>query len=249
MNRPITISLAGLDPSGGAGLLADVKTFEQHKVYGFGICTAITAQTDSEFISNEWIKPEKIIAQLKPLLQKFEVNNCKIGLVENMEVLQELVAYLKESNPSINIVIDPILSASAGFNFHHWDDMLEQFIPILKNIALLTPNYTELISLGNADNTNSTAMQWAKYCPILLKGGHNPQNTGVDFLYQGCQTHQIISTNPVNFGKHGSGCVLSAAITANLALGLNLLEACKKAKNYIELFLNSNNSLLGYHHL
>ncbi|WP_316789026.1 hydroxymethylpyrimidine/phosphomethylpyrimidine kinase [Pedobacter frigoris] len=251
MLRPYVISIAGFDPSAGAGVLADVKCFEQHQVYGFGICSSLTIQNDTDFIKNQWISAQQIIAQLAPLLNKFKVAVCKIGLIENIKVLLQVTTYLKQHNPDIKIVLDPVLTATAGFEFHDWQNGLTQLIPVLKQISLITPNYHEFKKMGNAadEDMHKAASGWARYCPVLLKGGHNAYAPGTDFLFEYGSFQTLEPTTQEIEQKHGSGCILSASIAANLALGYSLTEACKLAKAYIEQFLNSNSTLLGYHSL
>ena len=100
-----------------------------------------------------------------------------------------------------------------------------------------------------AADAKIAAQQLAQYCAVLLKGGHNTAEPGVDFLYQQEECSSLLPIAGVVTAKHGSGCVLSASITANIALGDDLLTACTKAKIYIEQFLSSNNTLLGYHYV
>lgn len=242
-NRPYVISIAGFDPSAGAGVLADVKCFEQHHVYGFGVCSALTVQTDSEFLKNDWLDALQIIAQLEPLMAKFKVSACKIGLIKDLTVLHEVVSFLNSKNPDLKIIADPVLKASSGYEFHDWSNGMEILAPILKQIDLITPNYNEMLSLGGE------VKAWAQYCPVLLKGGHNINAPGTDYLYEQDNVYEFTPHTSEIYQKHGSGCILSAAITANIALGYSLKEACRKAKLYIEKFLNSNNTLLGYHSL
>lgn len=240
------LSIAGYDPSAGAGVLSDIKCFEQHKVYGFGICSALTVQTDTSFISCEWMDTPQIIAQLKPLMDKFSIAACKIGLIKDSSVLLEVISYIKTNNQHIKIVLDPVLKSSSGFSFHHWD--LERLTATLSQLDLITPNYLEMQRMGNSENAEEAAGIWSAHCPVLLKGGHNDKAPGTDFLF--CADKAVMaftSTSSEVYQKHGSGCILSASITANLALGHSLNGACRKAKQYMELFLNSNESLLGYH--
>lgn len=247
--RPYVMSIAGFDPSAGAGILADIKCFEQLDVYGFGVCSALTVQTDSHFIKNEWLETSQIIAQLKPLLASFQVSACKIGLIKDVPALLEVVSFLKAENPDLKIVVDPVLKASSGYGFHDWANGLNLLKPVLEKITLITPNYLEMQSLGGDENVTDSASKWAQYCAVLLKGGHNTAAPGTDYLYD--QT-TVKALKPLHTGvhqKHGSGCVLSAAIVAQLAKGNSLPEACKQAKTYTEHFLNSNKTLLGYHKL
>jgi hydroxymethylpyrimidine/phosphomethylpyrimidine kinase len=245
--RPLVLSIAGLDPSGGAGLLADVKTFEANKVYGFGIASANTFQNDIEFEKVEWIKPEIIIEQFEILQRRFKIDFVKVGLIENFEILFGLVAALKRKNAETKIIWDPILKASAGLEFHKRPDqkLLEN---ICKEIHLITPNVPESKKLGSSEDPAENARTLSKFCNVFLKGGHDEKNKGRDFLF--IKEGKEFSFKPKTkekVEKHGSGCVLSSAITANLAKGFKIHPACLRAKDYTTGFLLSNKSLLGYH--
>lgn len=247
--RPYVMSIAGFDPTAGAGLLADIKCFELLEVYGFGICTALTIQTDSDFLKNDWLGAAQIIDQMSPLLSRFRISAVKIGLIKDISVMLQVVTYLKKHAPDIRIVMDPVLKASAGYEFHDWQDGLKELQPVLKQIDLITPNYPEMMSLGGKQEVFATAEAWAVYAPVLLKGGHLEAHTGTDYLFAHGNIHELKPRSTRIYQKHGSGCVLSSAIAAQLAKGFSLTEACILAKEYVEQFLNSNQSLLGYHKL
>lgn len=246
-DRPFVISIAGLDPTAGAGLLSDIKCFEAHGVYGFGICSSLTVQTDTEFLANEWLSTPQLIAQLEPLLKKFPVEVLKIGLIKDLDTLLELCSYLHAINPEIKIIADPILKATAGYKFHEWNLYPDKLKSVLKALYLITPNYLEMESLGGSREVGQVCESWSADCAVLLKGGHHPETPGTDYLYLKKQCHELPPGTGQVHQKHGSGCVLSAAITAQLALGFSVLESCRKSKQYTEQFLNSNTSLLGYH--
>lgn len=248
-NRPFVLSIAGFDPSAGAGVLADIKTFEQHKVYGFAINTANTIQTENEFISIQWTAIEYVLQSIETIFHSYEINAVKIGIIPSLKYLKEIVFKIKELSPKTKIVWDTILKSTTDFNFLDIQNQNE-LVCILNKIDLITPNYNEILKLGFFENSvEIITEQLSKNCAILLKGGHNPNEIGTDFLHMKNQffrlSPKIIKLNP----KHGSGCVLSAAITANLALEQNLLTACKNAKIYTENFLLSNPSQLGNHYV
>lgn len=244
--RPYVLTIAGFDPSGGAGVLADCKTFEQHGVYGFGVCTALTVQTDDKFINLHWLNAEQIIEQLQPLISKFDIVACKIGIINSPETLIEVIRFLKEHNPAIQIVWDPVLKASAGYDFHTVDTF-HSLEAILAAVTLVTPNYNELQQLQSITKEELVKDDKARFCAVLLKGGHRADTLGTDTLYEPADSTVINAGVKQAYPKHGSGCVLAAAITAQLAKGHSLKDACRLAKNYVETFLNSNQSLLGYH--
>jgi len=241
------MSFAGLDPSGGAGLLADIKTFEQHRVYGLGICTALTIQTASDFISVDWLSLPRILAQARPLLATETIAYCKIGIMADVQSLLELVRTIKFLSPGIRIIVDPVLKASAGHAFHSSIPQ-QAWLELLPELYLITPNYHEAMLLTGLDDGDAAAKQLSAHCAVLLKGGHHQARPGEDTLYNGNEAHLFPAGKQQVYPKHGSGCVLSAAITANLALGHSLPDACANAKEYTENLLSSHFSLTGYHH-
>lgn len=253
--RPYVISIAGFDPTAGAGVLSDLKCFEALGVYGFGICSALTVQTDSEFLKNDWLDAGQIIGQFQPLMKKFPVGLAKIGLIKDLDTLEEVCLVLKSLNPEIKIVLDPILKASAGYKFHEWNLAPEKLNKVLKQLYLITPNFQEMESLAGGQESDEAGRpdvhqlcrSWSETCAVLLKGGHNPDAPGTDYLYRKKGQMELKPGVSEIFQKHGSGCVLSAAITAALARGNSMEESCLQGKKYIEHFLNSNTSLLGYH--
>lgn len=245
-NRPIVISIAGFDPSGGAGVLADVKTFEQHKCLGMGVISALTVQTENKFINVEWLSFEKMTEQLQPLLENYRIEFIKIGIIKNIDLLLKLVLWIKERNSTVKIIWDSVLAASSGFTLIEKLDQ-ETLIKLLENIYLITPNTNEAIALTHLTNEKEAATFLAQYCVVLLKGGHSEQERGIDYLYSERNVIKIIGSIETVYSKHGSGCVLSSAITSQLALGSNLEQACQNAKTYIENILKSNTNLLAYH--
>ncbi|MDN5202654.1 hydroxymethylpyrimidine/phosphomethylpyrimidine kinase [Fulvivirgaceae bacterium BMA10] len=244
-DRPKALSIAGYDPSGGAGLLADIKTFEANKVLGMGVCTALTIQNESELSHVDWVEVESIKKQISMLYKKHRFRFVKIGIVENWEVLDELLVFLQKNIDNVKVIWDPILKASAGYQFIQ-SPQSDTLIKLLKKIYLLTPNWEEAQILSGKV-AFSGAESFGEYCHVFLKGGHNPEALGKDHLFMENDVYPFKSKKLAGTSKHGSGCVLSSAITANLARGYNLQRSCLRAKDYITRFLNSNNSLLGYH--
>ena len=240
--RPFVISIAGFDPSGGAGILADVKTFESIGVQSFAACTAITYQRDDFLESVDWISADKIIHQAELLLQKFTVEYCKIGLVENFDSLKEIIHYL--SNKNIRIILDPILKSSSGFQIHQTTEAL---LPLLEKVYVLTPNFDEMKFIFNGNMKSKAAQNILQKTNIFLKGGHNTKRLGTDYLFTKDYAMPLAPKKGAYFEKHGSGCILSSAITAYLAQGNDLKASCFKAKEYTANALSSNETLLAYH--
>jgi hydroxymethylpyrimidine/phosphomethylpyrimidine kinase len=237
-----------MDPTAGAGVLADIKTFEQHRCLGFGVASALTIQTEDTFRRADWLPLTTIIEQAAPLFGQYDVAVVKIGIVENFSVLDSLVRWIIERYAGIRIVWDPVLAASAGFRFvdHIEPARLRQ---VLRNIYLITPNAPEATQLAGVDNAQEAARVLASYCRVYLKGGHLTENTGTDYLYEATQVTTFAPGIQQAWAKHGSGCILSSAIAARLAWQDTLPQACAHGKEYIERILTSNENLLAYHHV
>ena len=248
-NRPFVLTIAGFDPSAGAGVLADVKTFEQHRVYGFAINTGNTIQTENEFVEMQWTDLAFVLKSLEKLFKNYDIIAVKIGIVPTLEYLKEIVLAIKKLSPKTKIVWDTVLKSTTEFDFLNLENRSD-LMEILKKIDLITPNYNEMQQLFPDYNSPLLWRKAENAASILLKGGHNPEEIGLDYLFI---KNEIFSLSPSNdaakiFEKHGSGCVLSSAITANLALEQDLKTACINAKKYIETHLQSNPTKLGHHY-
>lgn len=242
--RSFVMSIAGYDPSGGAGLLADIKTFEQLKVQGLGVCTAMTLQTESRFLNLNWQPLEGILNSINVLMKKYKVEAVKTGVVKDAQFLTQIVEKIKSINPEAKIIWDPVLKSTSEFSFFDLNTISE-LENILKQIDLITPNYNEYKVLQEFNLFKNTKNS----CSILIKGGHGEDQLGTDILLENGKEILIHTTDKtsVYYPKHGSGCVLSSAIASHLALGKNVEEACRNGKLYIEKFLTSNLTLLGFH--
>lgn len=243
-DRPFVLTVAGLDPSGGAGILADIKTFEQHKVTGFAISTANTIQTENQFHEIQWTDLSFVIRSIETLFLSYKISVVKIGILSSLYDLNRIVSTIKMLSPSTKIVWDPVLKSTTKFEFMEVQNHID-LNKITSKIDLITPNYHEakilfsdLISKENKYSTN-----------VLLKGGHNEKGFGKDLLFQKDEVTELLPSGKKCFEKHGSGCVLSSAISANLALNQTLKQACKNAKIYIENYLSSTSTLIGYHNV
>lgn len=245
--RPYALTIAGFDPSAGAGVLADVKALEASGVYGLAACTALTVQNDVTFERVSWVGLADMQDQIRLLLARFSVGFVKIGLIESLPVLLKLISWLKAHNPAAQIIWDPVLKATAGYEFHARPDA-DLLQAICRELALITPNQPEALRLiPAAASPGAAAEALAAWCPVLLKGGHAAGDLATDVLLTAEARHVLASPRLPHGEKHGSGCVLSAAILARLALGNGLPAACRQGKAYTSRFLASNETLLGYH--
>lgn len=239
-DRPIVLSIAGFDPSGGAGVLADIKTLEQLNVQGMAVLTANTIQTENQFIRMEWLPLDFMLESIQSLLLNYTVRVVKIGIVRDFHFLRSIVECVAKLNKEAFIVWDPVLESSSGFTFFSAMD-IQLLIELSDKIDLITPNYNEYLTLR-------AALRLEDFKNVLIKGGHRKEKVGTDILQQGNKEFTFPPTTAVLYGKHGSGCVLSSAISAYLACGKPMQDACRLGKQYVEQFLNSNPGLLGYHH-
>ncbi|WP_294139314.1 thiamine phosphate synthase [uncultured Sanguibacteroides sp.] len=247
------LSIAGFDPSSGAGISSDIKTFENCGVYGLGICTAITFQNQNEYLGTHWSTFEEIIRQGDIILKEFSPRVIKIGLIKDFNLLDQIVTYLKQKLPQTKIIWDPILKASTGFEFHQLNDQ-NKLISILRKIYLITPNAEELSKLFSLslEDPEETVLRLQSICQelktnILWKGGHNREECSTDRLITATRGYSY-SVSRNKHDKHGTGCVLSAVITSRLAQGYSLPEACREGQDYVSAFIQSNDTRLGIHH-
>lgn len=243
--RPNALILAGFDPSAGAGVLSDVKTFETLDVHGFGVCTALTYQTADEFIGMNWVSADVVTAQLLPIIERYPIHVLKIGIVEDFNLMRNWIDLIKGFFPMCKVVLDPVLSASAGFDFHNEKATL-QLNKVLQKVDLITPNWKEMQQLTDNDPLEE-AKKISHLTHVLLKGGHHPTEKGNDLLIYKGNIIKIEGRKMEVFEKHGSGCVLASAISSYLAHGKSIEEACRLGKIYIEDYMASDASKLGQH--
>ena len=241
MNKYNTVlSIAGSDPSGGAGIQADLKTCTALGCYGMSVITNITIQNTEGVQSAESLSPKIVTQQLKALLSDININAIKIGMLGNEAIMLSLFNILKKQN--IPIVLDPILSSTNGFNFYkkeNIDALKEKLISIS---TIITPNITEAETLSGSLIKNSSDMKRIakKLCEnnlkaVLITGGHLSGSDAIDILYikKEDQFHELRSKKIKTENLHGTGCTLSTAIACYLSLGKNLYEAIQLAKTFI----------------
>lgn len=228
-SQPYVLSVAGFDPCAGAGVLADIKTFEEHGCSGMAINTAITGQNEDEFICIKWLSWPEIEHQLVPLLDRYQFKAVKFGLVESCDTILKVIELFEKHNQQPKIVWDTVLKSSSGFDF---ENDLTDLDTVYSKVDLITPNIDEFqMLMGEQDELTFTTQTRSK-CSILLKGGHATDHAN-DTLFTKNEKIVILGDRIPNAQKHGTGCVLSAAIASNLALGHDLDIACRKAKAYL----------------
>jgi hydroxymethylpyrimidine/phosphomethylpyrimidine kinase len=243
---PTVLVVGGYDQSGGAGVLADVKTLEAHGVYAFAVCTALTYQNERRISKVEWLSVAAIVEQIDLCVESGEPEWVKMGVTESMESAAAIIGYLKRMCPNVRVVLDPVIRASSGTDF--WGVGNEGWEDLAKACFLVTPNWEEIGMLYAVGEEMERCRKLSRDGPhIYLKGGHHPVHPGRDLLWSGGDVRELEADGRVVYPKHGSGCVLASSLTANLALGCSLEEAAVRAKRYTADFLGSNKTLLGWH--
>jgi len=233
------LTIAGFDPSAGAGVLADIKAFEHSKIYGQAVCTALTIQNEEHFEKPNWVSWECIKSQLEILSRVRTFDYVKIGLVESPQVLGKILKWLRRKYPKAFILWDPILKSSSGFEFHKQN--AASWLKLFSYVNLITPNLPEAELLGISRGSPKTA--------VLIKGGHcSNSKYSNDLLYFSKSPAPIKFTAKRIQGvdRHGSGCTLSALLLANLALGYGLEKAISKAKKDMQRFFVCGSGKLGF---
>ena len=239
------MTVAGFDGSGGAGILADIKAMKDFGVYGCSVCTALTVQNEESFADPGFLPWEQVRVQLEKLWEVRAYRFVKIGLVQDAEMLRNIVEWIRAKSKKTFIIWDPIMSATTGYRFFT-DDDADRFFPVFSEIDLITPNQYEYAYLGLGVADSRSELLVGKKTSILLKGGHAEGDDSTDTLWYAGNTYKFTSKRLPGVDKHGSGCTLSSALLANVALGKSLPEACQAAKLYIEKFLTGGEGRVGW---
>ncbi len=238
------MTIAGLDPSGGAGIIADIRTFAAFGCFGTAVVSSLTFQNTLGVFGAEHQTAESIRRQAQPVIDDIGVTAVKTGMLPTAEVIDE-TARLISSNGLKNIVVDPVVRSTSGFDLID-EAALESLIKTLFPLAdLVTPNIPEAERIAKmtirdeADIlTAARIMQSLGARNVLIKGGHlevETLDTGVstDHLFLGDKQERFEAEFVDTTATHGTGCTLAAAITANLALGRGLSESVRIAKEYV----------------
>lgn len=239
---PIVLSIAGSDSSGGAGIQADLKTFSALGVYGATAITAITAQNTLGVHSQQAIDAQMVYDQIIAVIDDLHPSHVKIGMLSNEDIVIAVADALSRYN--LPIILDPVIVSSSGhrlLSIEAQEIIKEKLLPMS---VLVTPNIPEIEILSgisiNSVNEKRLAAHRLIDCgakAILLKGGHEDGNIKTDILFSmsanGLQSSTFSSETIITQNIHGTGCTLSAAITAFMAKGLSMTNAITEAKKYI----------------
>jgi hydroxymethylpyrimidine/phosphomethylpyrimidine kinase len=244
------LTIAGFDPSGGAGVLADIKTFAALRCYGVAAVSALTVQNTQGVGALMPVQPEFLAAQIDALFADIHITAVKIGMLGTIANIETVAQRLAVHKPA-HVMLDPVMHASSG-DALATEDLAAAFIRHLTPLtALVTPNLAEAAKLAQAQVPTSIAqmstlaveLRRAGFKAVLIKGGHLKGAESVDFLRDGDAEHVFTAQRVATQNTHGTGCTLSSAIAAGLANGLSLIDAIKAAKGYVTASLAGANKL------
>jgi len=235
------LSIGGSDPSSGAGIQSDIKTFSNNYAYGFTVVTAITSQNTKNVTSIEPVSAKSLRAQLDSILSDFHIDAIKIGMVYDSQIIK--VIHSKLRNIRVPIVVDPIIKSTTGamlLKKNALRDYKKMMVPLA---YVITPNKYEAKVLSGISNTNKSAKKiqsMGAKC-VIITGATSSNGKISDFVLEESREY-VISGKKIPIKNHGSGCNYSASIAVSLAKGNTMHDAVKTAKDYVyQSIKNSKN--------
>jgi hydroxymethylpyrimidine/phosphomethylpyrimidine kinase len=247
--RPVALTIAGSDSGGGAGIQADLKTFSALGVFGASAITALTAQNTQGVYAVEDISPVMVAAQIDAVCEDMSVGGVKVGTVSRSETIAAVAARLRQHH--LRPILDPVMVATSGDRLLQPDAigaLRRELVPLAH---LVTPNLPEAALLTGtqpAANEGEILAQARAILDcgadaVLMKGGHGKGLESIDILFERSAVTRFPAPRIQTSNTHGTGCTLSAAITAGLVLGLPLREAVAEAKAYLHDALKAGSAL------
>lgn len=232
------LSIAGSDPSGGAGIQADIKTFCAYKVYGMAAITSLTVQNTAGVQDVFHVPSPFLINQLKAIHQDIRIDAVKIGMLDTLENVLAVSQFIEEANLS-NVVLDPIFISTSGRSLLNEDAIHLLKETLLSFCTLVTPNLMEasiltginIVDVNSMKDAATTLFTKTGVKNVLIKGGHL-EGKAIDVLFDGMKFETFEATK-VPRATHGTGCTLSAAIAAGLASEFDMRTSVAKAKEYV----------------
>jgi len=252
MTKRVVLAIGGSDPSGGAGIQADLATFAEHGVLGICAVTAVTAQNEEDILAIHPTPADILTQQISTACKGREVAAAKIGMVATKANIQAITWYLRRARLK-NVVVDPVLHSSSGaallepdaYNFYR-----QKLLPMATVIA---PNLSEASVLAGMQVATLETMRTAagvihneairlkggasRDLSVIVKGGHL-DGDAIDVLFDGKEYHSFSARRISGKNPRGTGCRFAAAIAANLANGKTVLEAVSEAKDYLTEYIN-----------
>jgi hydroxymethylpyrimidine/phosphomethylpyrimidine kinase len=233
------LTIAGSDSSGGAGIQADLKTFQAHGVFGMTAITAVTVQNTRKVYDIQEISPAIVKGQILCLFDDIDIHAVKIGMVSDVALIEAIAEALAQVDRP-PVVLDPVMISKSGYALLKEDAqqaLVEQLFPLAE---VVTPNIFEAERLVGHTIASTAEMQTAAReilrlgaRQVVVKGGHSNDAQATDILYDGQTYRELTSPRYATTNTHGTGCTFSSAIAANLALGHPFFDAVAHAKTYI----------------
>lgn len=246
---PVALTIAGSDSGGGAGIQADLRTFAFHQVHGTSALTCITAQNTLGVNRVDLLPAEAVVEQITAVVNDIGINSLKTGMLPNQAIIEAVASQLhalKQSIPSLGIVVDPVMVSRAGARLIEERAIASLTQTLIPLATVLTPNRYEaeilsgqtIQSLEDMQKAAKTILALGPHCVVVKGGGMTNDLKGVDVIASLAQTGdpilRVIHTETVDTNDtHGTGCTLSAAIAANLALRQTPMDAIDHAKTYV----------------
>ncbi|TFW10321.1 hydroxymethylpyrimidine/phosphomethylpyrimidine kinase [Oxalobacteraceae bacterium OM1] len=242
MNRANVLVFAGSDPSGGAGIQADVQAIGANGAHALTAITALTVQDNDRVFHVHPVPAGLVQQQAHALTSKMDIAAVKIGITgnrANAEAIAGTIELLRKRNPRLPVVLDPVLASGHGDALSR-DDAVQALAPLLAIATLVTPNLPEAAALCGGDRRLETqAERLLKSCPhVLIKGGHGDGDNVVNHWFSR-DDHASWTTPRVAGNFHGTGCTLASAIAAQLAQGRSMKDSIAAALDYCHAALRT----------
>lgn len=238
---PVALTIAGSDSGGGAGIQADLRTFAFHCVHGTSAITCVTAQNTLGVNRVDAMPPEAVVAQIRAIYEDIGVQAAKTGMLLNQEIIAAVAQEVKALEIH-NLVVDPVMVSRTGALLIDDDAVKSLRNLLIPQATIITPNRYEAqilsgLQINSLDDMRAAAQiihQNIGAKVVLVKGGGMQGSVrGVDILFDGHKMETLTTKHVDTKNSHGTGCTLSAAIAAHLALGSDLITAVRKAKEYV----------------
>lgn len=234
--RPTVLCFSGLDPSGGAGLQADIEAIGQSGAHAAIACTALTVQNSQQVFGFEAVAHELLMAQANAVMQDLPVNTIKSGMLGTTDNIAALTRFLQQ-HPQLKYVLDPVLVANSGGALGDLPTLVEAFAQLIPRATLITPNTIELQALTGCDDLDKATRQLFELGAqaVLVKGGHRrlPADVIINQLYLAGELVYESEQPRLEGEFHGSGCSLASFIAGRLALGDDLVKAVELAEKWL----------------
>ena len=239
-NIPIALSIAGSDSSAGAGIQADLKTFNALGVYGLSAVTCIVAEIPGKVSRIEPVGVEMVRDQIELLAKHFPIGAIKTGLLYSAEIISAVAKSIVDLASTIPLVVDPVITATGGDPLLKPEAIGTYEKELFPLATLITPNLDEAGHLLGCKIENTDEMKGAGQelsgrfkTAVLLKGGHLSGDDAVDLLFVDRKMEEISAPRVPGVATHGTGCTYSAAIAGGMAAGLPLRDAISRAKSFV----------------